>query len=463
VSGALFVVSNRLPVQRERGGVWRPSAGGLVTAMRPVMAERQDARWVGWSGGRDDVPERVDELDATLVPVKLTRAQVRGYYEGFANRSVWPLFHDLVEQPVFDRGWWETYREVNEIFADAVTATVSTGSRPFLWVHDYHLLLLPGMLRERLPKARIGFFLHIPWPAPELFARLPWRRQLLDGLLGSDVVSFHTDRYRKNFARTCGRLLDDATVRGKNVVVDDGRDVRTQANPISIDAAEFASVATSESVEAEVDHLRKQFAGRRVLLGVDRLDYTKGILQRLEAFELLLERQPGLAEDVTLVQIAVPSRSSVAEYRELRAEVERRIGRINGRFTPPGGDVPVHYLHRGVSRPRLIAYYLLADVMVVTPLKDGMNLVAKEFVVCQEAADGDGALLLSEFTGSCLELREAYMCNPFDVEGVSHQIEHVLETETTDRRKRLRTMGRRVRRNDVHAWAERELEISDQS
>jgi trehalose 6-phosphate synthase len=453
---SLVVVSNRLPVQRAGGSSWKLSAGGLVTAMRPVVATRPTT-WVGWDGGSKGVPEKLPDSEVSLVPVPLSREVVRRYYDGFANGTVWPLFHDLVGTPVFDSDWWRAYVEANRTMAQAAAeALQALPGRPVLWVHDYHLMMLPQMAREAGARD-IRFFMHIPWPPPELFHRLPWRAEILRGLLGADALGFHTERYRKNFVRSCGRLLDDVTVQGRNILLPDGRLVRTHANPISIDVAEFTSEAGGEAAASTLTKLRRQFDGRRVLLGVDRLDYTKGILERLLAFERLLERRPDLRGTLAMVQIAIPTRGSVEEYRALREQVEQTIGRVNGTYTEPGEDVPVHYFHRGVSRPALLAYYQLADQMLVTPLKDGMNLVAKEYVVVQQAARGDGVLVLSEFTGAADELREACPCNPFDVEGLSEVMERVLEHDVADRRSWLAAMARRVRRADIHRWAAREL------
>lgn len=325
------------------------------------------------------------------------------------------------------------------------------------WVHDYHLMLLPQLLRRRGAEGVISFFLHIPFPAPEVFARMPWRTQILDGLLGADVVSFHTEGYCDNFLRTVARLRDDATIEGKEIRLTDGRRVRVEAHPISIDASDFAERAQRPGVDRYLGGLRRQFEGRRVLLGVDRLDYTKGIVERLRAIELLFELRRELRGEIAFVQVAVPSRGDIREYRELRATVEELVGRINGRFTEPGMDVPVHYLYRGVTPDRLLAYYRLADVCLVTPLADGMNLVAKEFVTTQAATGGSGALVLSEFTGAIAELREALPCNPFDLDGLVGTIELALELEEDDRRHRLTRMAKTVARNDVFHWAELEL------
>ncbi|MGH9382077.1 MAG: alpha,alpha-trehalose-phosphate synthase (UDP-forming) [Thermoanaerobaculia bacterium] len=459
----LVVVANRLPVRREPAG-WRPATGGLVTALRPVIEEAGGA-WIGWNDDVADMPRRIDGLACDLRPVELSRSQVRGYYYGFANRTLWPLFHDLVVQPVIDRGWWRVYEEVNRRFA-AVTAEVvaAAPAPPLLWAHDYHLLLLPAMLRDLSAASPIGFFLHIPFPPPELFGRLPWRDQLLRGLLGADVVGFQTVRYRDNFVRTVQQLLPGVESRGDRLALTDGRRVRVVAHPISIDVDEFTALATDEESERELAELRRQFAGRRVFLGVDRLDYTKGIRHRLQSIELLLEQNPSLRREVAFVQVAVPSRDDVEEYRDLRAQVETEVGRINGRFTEPGHDVPVHYLYRGISRARLAAYYRLADVMCVTPLKDGMNLVAKEFVTVQAATGGSGALLLSEFAGAILELDgDAIRCNPFDVEGLSHLLYAALELDEQDRRARLRRMAEKVRHADVFRWVEDELAEMDRN
>jgi trehalose 6-phosphate synthase len=401
------------------------------------------------------VPRRLPELDVDLDPIDLSRREVADYYHGFANRTLWPLLHGLIEQPVFDRGWWRTYGEVNERFAGAGGAEAAVR-----WVHDYQLMLVPGCLRARGVAGSIGFFLHIPWPAPEIFARLPWRREILDGLLGADVVSFQTEEHRENFIRTCVALLNCEAGADGSIRTAEGRAVRTAAHPISIDAAAEAERARSAGASRRVSGLLKQFAERRLLLGVDRLDYTKGILERLLSYELLLERRPELRASTVLVQVAVPSRGEIPEYRELRTNVERAVGRINGRFTEPGQDVPVYYLHRGVSADRLLAYYRAAAVCLVTPLRDGMNLVAKEFVVAQAAGGDAGALVLSEFTGAAKEFsRDAFICNPFDISGLATTIEQALAADEEDRRARIANMAAQVYDNDVFAWARDELDL----
>jgi trehalose 6-phosphate synthase len=444
----LIAYANRLPVSRGRQG-WRASAGGLVSALRPALESREGA-WVGWDGGSGDLPRRVQGLEVDLLPVALSRREVADYYHGFANRTLWPLLHGLIEQPVFERSWWRAYRDVNERFA-----AVEVGRGGLRWVHDYQLMLVPSLLR-RAGASPIGFFLHVPFPPPEIYARLPWREQLLEGLLGADVVSFHTEPYRENFVRTCARLLKDVRVEGRTIAVARRR-VLTAAHPISIDARTLAEDARSGVTERSLRGLRTQFGGRRILLGVDRLDYTKGIIERLRAIELLLEGRPELRGRLAFVQIAVPSRGEIREYRELRRSVEELVGRINGRFTDPGGDVPLHYLYGGVRHERLLAYYRLADVCLVTPLADGMNLVAKEFVTAQAAGGDAGALVLSEFAGAAVELHDALRCNPFDVDGIAAAIEIALELDQDDRRRRIERMAAAVAHHDVYWWTEQEL------
>lgn len=449
----LVTLANRLPVVKTRSG-WRTADGGLVAALRPTL-ETRPSSWIGWDGGSADVPHTLPDLAARLVPISLKKQQVENYYHGFSNRTLWPLFHGLADRVVIDRRWWRDYCDVNERFAERAIETAPSDA--LLWVHDYQLSCLPAQLRRAGATQPIGFFLHIPFPAPELFARLPWRDHLVDGLLGADVIAFQTEEFRQNFVRTCVRLKDDLTVDGPRLRLGDGRFVLTATHPISIDAKSLRSQARSGTVRDAVDRLRKQFGDRRVLVGVDRLDYTKGIVERLRAIELLLERRREFRGRLAVLQIAVPSRGDIREYRELRGEVEQVVGRINGRFTAPGQDVPVHYLYRGVTSDRLLAHYGVADVCLVTPLRDGMNLVAKEFVVCQQAVGGAGVLLLSEFAGASEELREALPCNPFDVEGLSGNIELALELDEDDRRWRIARLAERIRRHDVFAWLEQEV------
>jgi trehalose 6-phosphate synthase len=455
----VVAVANRLPVQRTPAG-WELSAGGLVTALRPVMTAHTGT-WVGWDGGSKGMPSVLPGTEVRLAPISLSAVQVRQYYHGFANATLWPLLHEAVEKPRFERSWWQTYQQVNAVFAGAALAALDAQPGALAWVHDYHLMGVPELIRRQRPDQPVGFFLHTPWPSPEIFARLPWRQGILRGLLGADVVSFHADSYRSNFLSACDRLLTDhgVHVRGPALALPSGRVVSTTTAPISIDVAELSRHATDPATDREVQALRQQFADRTLLLGVDRLDYTKGIVERLLAVELLLERRADLRGRLAFLQIAVPSRDDVREYRNLRATVERHIGRINGRFTEPGEDVPIHYLYRGLPQQQLAAYYAVADALLVTPLIDGMNLVAKEYVTVQNARNGDGSLILSEFTGAAAELPEAVPCNPFDVDGTSQRIEQALRQPPGARRAAIAGMAKRIRDNDVHRWVTGQLAV----
>ena len=453
----MVVVANRLPVQLGDDG-WELSPGGLVTALRPVMATRPGA-WVGWDGGTKGMPSTLPDSGVSLLPIGLSAAQVRDYYRGFANATMWPLLHNAIEKPRFERAWWRAYQEVNRVFADRAMAALDDRPDAIAWVHDYHLTLVPQLLRNRRPDLSVGFFLHVPWPSPDIYARLPWRDQVLWGLLGADVVAFHTDEYRSNFLRSCARLLGDSgiEVRGSLIILPDGRVVTTSTAPISIDAAEFAALAEDPEVRQDIRALDEQFNGRTLMLGVDRLDYTKGIVERLLAIEMLLERDPELRTGLAFLQIAMPSRDEVREYRQLRSTVEQIVGRINGLYTEPGSDVPVHYLYRGLSPQQLAAYYAFADALLVTPLIDGMNLVCKEYVTVQQAHGGSGVLVLSEFTGAAEELSQAVLCNPFDTEGLSYRIEQALALKPDVRRASLAAMAEHVRTHDVYAWVSGQL------
>jgi trehalose 6-phosphate synthase len=453
----VVAVANRLPVHQGEDG-WELSPGGLVTALRPVMATHPGA-WVGWDGGTKGVPPSLPESGVQLLPVGLSATQVRNYYHGFANAALWPLLHNAIERPRFERAWWRSYQEVNALFAQRAMAALEERPDAIAWVHDYQLMLVPQLIQARRDKQPIGFFLHVPWPSPDIFARLPWREQILMGLLGADLIAFHTEAYQGNFLRSCARLLagSGVEVRGSSVTLPDGRLVTTTAAPISIDAADFTQHATDPGTSQDIQDLAEQFRGRTVLLGVDRLDYTKGIVERVLAVEMLLERNPEFRTSLTLLQIAVPSRDDVREYRQLRGTLEQHVGRINGRFTQPGNDVPVHYLFRGLSQRQLAAYYAVADVLLVTPLIDGMNLVCKEYVIVQQARGGNGVLVLSEFTGAADELPQAVLCNPFDVEGLSYRIEHALQLGSQPRRQALGEMAEYVRVHDVHHWVSSQL------
>jgi alpha,alpha-trehalose-phosphate synthase [UDP-forming] len=441
----LVVVANRTPLRRSDDG-WRASSGGLVAAVWPVTTARHGA-WVATvePGQAVDVPQRAVE-GATIVGVELSREEVEGFYNGFCNATLWPLYHDAIRAAEIDHQWWRSYRAVNRRVADAAAGVAPPGAT--VWVHDYQLQLVPGLLRKARPDTRIGFFLHIPFPPPELFRQLPWRSLLLEGLLGADLVGFHTRTDVENFVRAVDRHAGGQVRDGS--VLFDGRRVDVGAFPISIDSADIAERAAAAATEDEIRRLRARLGSRRVILGVDRLDYTKGIDRRLRAFADLLATGRADPADVLFVQIAVPTRDDVPGYNELRQEVERFVGEVNGQHGRVGRPA-VEYLHRSIDPTQLLALYRLADVMAVTPLRDGMNLVAKEFVAAR--TDGGGALVLSEFAGAAHELRDAVLVNPYDHDALVRSLDTALALTEPERRVRMARMREVVLTHTVHDWA----------
>jgi trehalose 6-phosphate synthase len=451
---SFVVVASRLPVDRveEPDGrtSWQPSPGGLVTALEPVMREAAGA-WIGWSGDAGPAPGQFEANGLPLVGMGLSAEEVRDFYEGFCNATVWPLYHDVIAPPQFHRHWWDAYVAVNRRFAEAAATHAARGAT--VWVHDYQLQLVPQMLRDRRSDVRIGFFNHIPFPGYEIFAQLPWRRQVIEGLLGADLVGFQRRADAANFLRACRRATG-LTTRGPTVrVAGPGgtREVHAAAFPISIDSAALSRMAERDDVAKRAREIRDALGQPEiVLLGVDRLDYTKGILHRLKAYGELLNQVRLGPPKAVLVQVASPSRERVEAYRELRDEVELTVSRINGRHAEVG-STPIHYLHQSFPREEMVALYLAADVMLVTPLRDGMNLVAKEYVACRN--DESGALVLSEFTGAADELSGAFLVNPHDIEGLKDTIVRATVVSAAEARRRMRSMRRRVREHDVAYWA----------
>src|ERR1700733_7628714 len=479
------VVASRLPVDRvddpgSGESEWRPSPGGLVTALQPVMRDANGA-WVGWPGSAGDALEPFDADGMHLVTVGLSADEVRDFYEGFCNATLWPLYHDVIVPAEFRRPWWDAYLRVNQRFAEAAAGQAAAGAT--VWVNDYQLQLVPGMLRALRGDVRIGFFNHIPFPRYEIFAQLPWRRQIVVGLLGADLLGFQRQSDATNFLRACRRAAG-MTTKGSQVRVPldlappavgtpeapeiprapevphasrapkiaQTREVRAAAFPVSIDSRAYSELASRDDVRARSVEIRKALGDPEViLLGVDRLDYTKGIPDRLNAYSELLDdgrlRSPGSV----LVQVASPSRERVEHYRMLRDEVETTVGRINGEHGELDSSPPVNYLHQSYPREEMAALYLAADVMLVTSLRDGMNLVAKEFVACRN--DENGVLVLSEFTGAADELAGALLVNPHDIDGMKDTIVRAVTMLPQETKRRMRSMRRRVFENDVRHWA----------
>ncbi|GHH60304.1 alpha,alpha-trehalose-phosphate synthase (UDP-forming) [Lentzea cavernae] len=464
-NGAEFVVvANRLPVDLERlpDGTerWKHSPGGLVSALEPFLRSHSGA-WVGWPGVADAEVAPFEDDGLLLHPVELSSKEVEDYYEGFSNGTLWPLYHDVVAQPAFHRHWWNTYVKVNQRFADATAKVAAQGAT--VWIQDYQLQLVPAMLREQRPDLKIGFFLHIPFPPVELFMQLPWRTEIIRGLLGADLVGFHRPGGAQNFLWLARRLVGLEPSRGTvgvrtrpGVVQVGDRTVRVGAFPISIDSAGLDAVARRKDTQARAKQIRADLGNpKRILLGVDRLDYTKGIDVRIRAlYELIADGRVD-PEDVAMIQLATPSRERVDHYKTMRQDIEQSVGRINGEFGRVGKPV-VHYLHQSVNREELVAFMSAADVMVVTPVRDGMNLVCKEYVACRY--DLGGALVLSEFAGAAAELTSAFLVNPHDLDGVKNALQAALDIDPAEGRRRMRALRRQVLTHDVDRWARSFLE-----
>jgi trehalose 6-phosphate synthase len=455
---SLVVVANRLPLDDSAAPdgacEWRRSPGGLASALHAIL-QQATATWIGWGGGVGTAPALPDIGSLRIRPIAVSEDELRGYYEGFANSTLWPLYHDAVEPPVFDRGWWETYQAVNRRFAEAAAAVAEPGGA--VWVQDYHLQLVPQILRELRPDVLIGFFLHVPFPPPELFMQLPRRVELLRGMLGADLVGFQRPQAAHNVAQLASKLLG-AQVTDDQITLG-GRTIRTGAFPVSIDVAEMQSLAARPDVLAHARQLRADLGQpRQVLLSVDRLDYTKGIEHRLTAYSELLREGRVKVRDTVMVQVAVPSRERVENYKGLRDRIEGEVGRINGEYGRVG-EPAIHYLNQPFDRADLAALYQTADVMVVTPLRDGMNLVAKEYVAARE--DGTGALVLSEFAGAAAELEEAFLVNPHDVDGLKATLVQAMEADPADLGARMTAMRAHLRSHDIVAWAREYLTTLD--
>jgi len=460
----LVVVSNRLPFafNREAGGRWSavPGSGGLVTALMPVLRDR-GGTWVGWPGATGSARELSRALGRAgrdagydLVAVPLDEDEVRDFYLGFSNEIIWPLFHDLPSLCRFDPGYWRSYERVNAKYARAVAPRAARGD--FVWVHDYHLMGVGAELRAMGNEARLGFFLHIPFPSPDMFMKLPWRAAVIESLLRYDLVGFQTLRDRYNFVSCVAAFVPDARVEGRgNVVTVLGAHGKTRVGtfPISIDYNAFMRAANDEAVAEKARELHTLLPRRKLVLGIDRLDYTKGVALRLRAFQALLEKYPHLRGQLSLLQVVVPSRETIPEYERMKSEIEQLAGRINGQFARPGGWVPVWFEYRSLTRLELLAYYRAADIALITPFKDGMNLVAKEYCAC--SIEEDCVLILSEFAGAADQLAAgALLVNPFDIEGVADALRQAHEMPEPERIARMRAMRRSIRRQDVFWWVD---------
>lgn len=454
----VIVVSNRLPVSLKRGGtLWhsKATAGGLATAMNPILRQT-DGIWIGWSG---DTAETTDETRHAILKewadkhryfgVDLDRETAQGFYEGIANDALWPLFHHFPSLLRFEAEHWKAYVRANEIFRDEILKHLRPDD--LVWIHDYHFLLLPQMLREVRADISIGFFLHVPFPSSSVFRIIPKREELLQGMLGADYLGFHTHRYLQHFRTSILRLMGvtsamDHVEIGKRIV-------RLDALPIGIAPRQFNDLLTKGAgTRKQISELKQRFGYCKILLGVDRMDYTKGIPERLRAYRKFLQDYPEWRGKVVLIQVAVPSRERVPRYARLRREVDELIGEINGDWSTADWS-PITYLRRNLPQAELAALYACADVALVTPLRDGLNLVAKEYVACKSS--GDGVLVLSEFAGAAAEMGEALLVNPYDEEDLSATIARALSIGETEKRERMMALYRRVNKNNVFAWGDR--------
>lgn len=462
--GNIVIVSNRLPVKISHTGKKPkliPGSGGLVTAMAPVLRDR-GGTWIGWAGDKSGksykklFKRETTGIGYSLIPISLKPLEVEQYYEGFSNATLWPLFHDFLDRCQFQPETWHTYCSVNRKFARTVAE--NSYQDDLIWVHDYHLLLVGKYLAELGVRRKTSLFLHIPFPPWDLFMRLPWAKEITASLLNHDLVGFQTERDRWNFVRCLRRLFPGAIVSGPQryqLIEYDGKITRLGAFPISIDFDGFDRLASSKEVADEAWYIHERLPERKLVLGVDRLDYTKGILERLKAFEILLEKYPDLRDKINFIQVVVPSRIDVKEYQDMKRTIDETVGRINGRFTYHDW-VPIYYIYRTLSRTELVAYYRTSEIALITPLKDGMNLIAKEY--CASSVETDGVLILSEFAGAAQQLgKSSLLVNPFNVEEVADKIYTAFHMPEEERKSRMRRLRAEVRRNNIFRWVEQFL------
>lgn len=458
----LVVVSNRLPVAiyKDDADEWhvKSSPGGLVTALDPIMRQSKGV-WIGWPGCSSEAPaeqlliSHSEEKQYTLVPVPVTEKEIAKYYRGFSNRTIWPLFHDLLGYFSFDLDNWRVYLEVNKRFAEITARSID--DHAFLWIHDYQLIYVGHFLREMGVKHKLNFFLHIPFPSVDLFRRLPWNQDLLQAMLKYDHLGFQTPADRRNFISCVKWLLPEAkrvVHKRQSVIKYDGREILLGYYPISIDFKEFNDLAKTKEVSEAVWYLRENTKAKSIVLGLDRLDYTKGIPERFLAFERMLEKYPDTAGELSLLQVVIPSRLNVPDYQDLKSQLDGLAGRINARFSRQGWT-PIDYQFRELDRVQLVGHYLACDIALVTPLRDGMNLVAKEY--CAGNIHNDGVLILSEFAGAAPQLAKgALMVNPFDLEGTADAIYAAYLMPKEERQRRMRTLRSEVKRHDVKHWVD---------
>ncbi|WP_425637320.1 bifunctional alpha,alpha-trehalose-phosphate synthase (UDP-forming)/trehalose-phosphatase [Algoriphagus yeomjeoni] len=447
-----IIVSNRLPISlRHRNGrfEFKPSAGGLATGLGSIYKEGENI-WIGWPGNTVDDPEQRAEIilelhDLKMAPVFLSKEDVEEFYEGFSNETLWPAFHYFTQYMVYNPEHWDAYVRVNQKFCDAILK--KAGPDDTIWIHDYQLLLLPQMLREVLPNATIAFFQHIPFPSYEIIRMIPWRKELLEGVCGADLIGFHTYDDMRHFLSAVGRITGLSSESG--YIQAENRIINVDSFPMGIDYDKFAKQAKSKRTQRFVGEFGKQVEDQKLLLTIDRLDYSKGIPQRIQAFNQLLEQHKELHGKVSMIMIVVPSRDKVQSYKELKEEIDLLVGRINSEYSTLNW-VPVHYFYRSFPFEELSAFYNMSDIALVTPLRDGMNLVCKEFVASK--TDQTGVLILSEMAGASKELQDAILVNPNDRQGVVDAIYNALSMPLAEQKARISSMQESLKKYDVFQW-----------
>ncbi|WP_026464158.1 bifunctional alpha,alpha-trehalose-phosphate synthase (UDP-forming)/trehalose-phosphatase [Adhaeribacter aquaticus] len=448
-----IIVSNRLPIKVKKGAeggmTFEPSEGGLATGLGSVYKEGQNL-WIGWPGLflQDEEEEQIvtQELEhESMLPVFLTETEIKEFYEGFSNETLWPTFHYFSQYAVYEQDYWDAYVNVNQKFCDQIVKSSNPGDT--IWIHDYQLLLLPSMVREALPDINIGFFQHIPFSSYEVFRLLPWRKAILKGMLGADLIGFHTYDDVRHFVSSVTHIVGYPASQG--LIETGNRNVMVDAFPMGIDYEKYAQLASSDKVKSIAAEFRKALNKRKIILSIDRLDYSKGIPQRLRAFELFLKERPDFYEKVTLIMIVVPSRDQVEKYKELKVEIDEIVGRINSAYRTITW-APVQYYYHAFPLEELSAFYSLADVALVTPMRDGMNLVCKEYIASR--TDGTGILILSEMAGAAKELSEAILINPNDVNQIAEALFQSLTTPEAEQKPHMTIMQETVRKYDIHHW-----------
>lgn len=449
-----IIVSNRLPVKiqrKENEIIFKPSEGGLATGLGSIYKKNNNL-WVGWPGtylnsDKEKSSVRKALAKSSMLPVFLSKQEIKDYYEGFSNETLWPAFHYFPQYAVYEQKFWEAYVRVNQKFCTEVSKVLEDGDE--VWVHDYQLLLLPSMLREKFPNITIGFFLHIPFPSYEIFRLLPWREKLLEGMLGADLLGFHTFDYARHFLSSLDRALGVSNVGGQ--VLYKGRTILADAFPMSIDYDLYERTARSPKAIAVEEKLRKNIGDKKIIISIDRLDYSKGIPERLNAFDQFLQEYPQFREKVSLIQVLVPSRDKVEMYRQLKEEINRKVGEINSSY----GSItwtPVYYFYRSFPLEQLSAFYRMADIALVTPLRDGMNLVCKEYIASRH--DKKGVLILSELAGAAMELSDAILINPNDSNQLVKAIHTALTMPVEKQQLSIETMQSTVRKFNIHHWVD---------